>query len=163
MAVTNHHEKAVMDLLPGLSAEQKLFAVAFFPVFEKLKTAILLLSGAALMEQSNPGYFDKAQDVKEKAKRELEKAMEEWQTFGATLTDIVCQTTYDRVFYSIRQVIKFIECDYVNKRQWEFYADKLSRLYREMRQLALEHWRLELIGCSGHEHNDTHLSHNAQQ
>jgi len=139
------------DFLPELSAGQRQFGSAYYPVFLKVKHSVLAVSGAVLLFQHGNLSAAELTASLTQAGAILQDAADEWRRNEPGRADRevnhllgVLQETILSMMQSSPQTAVSGE-----------HLDKISTAYQSLRQVALRYWRLELVPESQtlHHHN----------
>ena len=144
-----------IELLPNLSAGQIEFAEFFFPVFERLKTAILLISGLLLLREGWMPGTGENHFTFERTREELSAAQFAWQNFSVPP---YMDADYQSVCFAIDEISRINkeianEPCLGNNPDAASLATHISIQYQLLRQIALRLWRLELVAESAaHRH-----------
>lgn len=136
-----------MDLLPGLNLFQEEFARQYYPVFEQIKTAVLLTSGAMLLLDQEQMSGREYRERIESARLELSKALRRWSSF-------IPHNSLRQEYTAVRAALDDLERSYrymstvtpLTRRELETQVAGLLDAFRRLREISLSFWRLELVG-----------------
>ncbi len=136
-----------IELLPDLTMDQKSFALGYYPVFDRLKRALLMISGSMLLAMQKTIPNNKYQTVLKSALQEIKNAKDEWLSwkpkkdfaneYALILSNI---SELGELAYSLYQ-----QSEGCKEIMLTDSVDRLSNMNLELRRMALRYWRLELV------------------
>lgn len=139
-----------MELLPGLSKEQENFANAYYPIFDDVKSVVLGVAGIVLLLEDN-------HRIKPDFKKNIEKFREDflqvevnWSHFEPWAE---LQQDYNKIARELSEISAAIDTANqsvakFSQQEVSFLASTLLDAYQQLREVALNYWRLELVAES---------------
>jgi len=140
-----------VEYLPGLSKQEKAFACAFYPVFDNVKSIVLMVAGIVLLlgdDQKNTIDFN---DNLAAMDQDLNGVIDSWAKFWSAADLRQDYATVARVLEEIATAINEIKQGFtlLSNESAALLANTLFTSYQDLRTVSLHYWRLELVAESG--------------
>jgi hypothetical protein len=155
----------MMDYLPGLTAEQKVFADHFYPVFDDLKSSVLMAAGIILLLEDDQALTDDFYTNLKQISADVDRSAQTWQDYIAPVDltedfDVVAGAI-QKIAAGIQEVMQLYP--QLGKPSIAKMSTDLLEAYQDLRTVALDYWRLELVAESaGHFHGHGEHHHRAE-
>jgi hypothetical protein len=142
----------MMTLLPGLSEEQKIFAHAYYSLFDDVKSAVLMIAGIILLLRDDHQKTTNFQNNLETISEKFAGSVKKWAKFKPGFGSQQDYTAITRVLEKIASAIEDLDRSgtMLSDTKIAFLTSTLIDAYQQLRKIALTYWRLELVAESGH-------------
>ena len=140
-----------MENLPGLSKQEKAFACAFYPVFDNIKSIVLMVAGIVLLLGDDQKRTIDFEDNLAAMDQDLNGVIDSWAKFRPAADLRQDYATVERVLEEIATAINEIKQDFkmLSNESTAILANTLFTAYQDLRTVSLNYWRLELVPESG--------------
>lgn len=154
-----------MEYLPGLTSAQKAFADHYYPVFDEIKSSVLMAAGIVLLLEDGQALSQDFETNINTISADIEQSARTWQAYAAPAElagdHAVVAQAIENISASIKAVtqsLPYLENELIAKMSTDLLED-----YQDLRAVALDYWRLELVAESaGHFHGHDEHTHHAE-
>lgn len=145
-----------MEYLPGLAPDQKEFADTLYPIFDDLKSSALMIAGIVLLLEEDRALSSDLQASIKKISAELNQNIRLWESYEPSKNLQKDYALVQDAFIMIAETIEELlqAAPIVSEELVGSMTTDLLVAYQQLRAIALDYWRLELVAESGHLHHN---------
>ncbi len=145
-----------MEYLPGLAPDQKEFADTLYPIFDDLKSSVLMIAGIVLLLEEDRALSSDLLASIEKISAEFNLNIRLWESYEPSQNLKKHYGLVQDAFMMIAETIEALlqSAPIVSEKLVGSMTTDLLAAYQQLRTIALDYWRLELVAESGHLHHN---------